>query len=310
MRFDPLRRMANVTVARTCLASPSYRAAPWMPGAVRSLLARFACQRFQISTSRRSTARGCATHSRWSRRPGWTRRLSVIFPLTDRGIALPAAIRAAAWACRHAGDRAAWTMDDAQRSPGRHRRAAFGLPDHRVPWPGHPVSGSPDLRVRARGDARRRMTDTLTPAQRSERMARVRDRNTKPEMRVRRALHAAGLRYRLHDKRLPGKPDLVLSSRRVVVFIHGCFWHRHPDPDCKLARLPKSRPDFWVPKLEGNAERDRRKIIELEAAGWTPFIVWECKTTMATGVAALVDQIRAMPSFAARVRDMPGSGQP
>jgi DNA mismatch endonuclease (patch repair protein) len=83
-------------------------------------------------------------------------------------------------------------------------------------------------------------------------MARVRGRDTKPEMRVRRALHAAGLRYRLHAKGLPGRPDLVLPSRRVAVFVHGCFWHRHPDPTRKLARLPKSRLDFWLPKLDGS----------------------------------------------------------
>lgn len=108
-------------------------------------------------------------------------------------------------------------------------------------------------------------------------MARVRGRDTKPEMRVRRALHAAGLRYRLHAKGLPGRPDLILPSRRVAVFVHGCFWHRHPDPDCKLARLPKSRLDFWIPKLEGNRARDERNKAALEALGWKVIEIWECE---------------------------------
>lgn len=124
-------------------------------------------------------------------------------------------------------------------------------------------------------------------------MARVRGRDTKPEMLVRRALHAAGLRYRLHAKDLPGKPDIVLPSRRVAVFVHGCFWHRHPDPNCKLARLPKSRLDFWIPKLEGNRARDERKKAELEALGWTVVEVWECGTDDG--------QLR---SFAASIKEM------
>ena len=105
---------------------------------------------------------------------------------------------------------------------------------------------------------------TEVSPERSAQMARVRGRDTKPEMRVRSALHAAGLRFRLHVKKLPGQPDLVLPGRRVAVFVHGCFWHRHPDPECKLARLPKSRLDFRNPKLEGNRRRDERKKAELE----------------------------------------------
>ena len=111
---------------------------------------------------------------------------------------------------------------------------------------------------------------------RSAQMALVRSRDTKPEMRVRRALHAAGLRYRLHDRRLPGVPDLVFASRRIVVFVHGCFWHRHPG--CAAARLPKSRQEFWEPKLAGNVERDKRKRAELEEEGWTVLVIWECET--------------------------------
>jgi DNA mismatch endonuclease (patch repair protein) len=113
---------------------------------------------------------------------------------------------------------------------------------------------------------------------RSRQMALIRSADTKPEMKVRRALHAMGYRYRLHRRDLPGTPDLVFPGRKTVVFVHGCFWHRHPDPDCRLARLPKSRRDFWIPKLTRNAERDAEAIAALEAAGWRVMVIWECQT--------------------------------
>lgn len=128
--------------------------------------------------------------------------------------------------------------------------------------------------------------DTLTREQRSERMSRVRARNTGPELAVRQALHARGYRYRLHDKRLPGKPDLVFSSRRKVIFVHGCFWHRHSG--CSLARLPKSRLDFWQTKLEGNKHRDARHLEQLRELGWSVLVVWEC-------------ELRDMPTLVARL---------
>jgi DNA mismatch endonuclease (patch repair protein) len=109
-------------------------------------------------------------------------------------------------------------------------------------------------------------------------MSLVRGRDTQPELRVRRALHAAGLRYRLHAKGLPGKPDLLFRRRRLAVFVHGCFWHQHPDPACRLARMPKSRTEFWGPKLRGNRSRDERVKIALEQAGWRVIEVWECQT--------------------------------
>ena len=111
---------------------------------------------------------------------------------------------------------------------------------------------------------------------RSAQMALVRSRDTKVEMRVRKFLHATGLRYRLHDRRLPGAPDLVFSSRRIVVFIHGCFWHRHPG--CPAARLPKTRQEFWIPKLNGNVIRDKRQQDELLRLGWKVLVIWECQT--------------------------------
>jgi DNA mismatch endonuclease (patch repair protein) len=121
------------------------------------------------------------------------------------------------------------------------------------------------------------MADTLTPSERSERMSRVRGKNTKPELIVRRLVHRMGYRYRLHRRDLPGIPDLVFPSRKKVIFIHGCFWHRHSDPACKLARLPRSRLDFWLPKLEGNRQRDREKQNELLSLQWQFLVVWECE---------------------------------
>ncbi len=117
--------------------------------------------------------------------------------------------------------------------------------------------------------------DTLTPAERSERMSRVRSKDTKPEMLVRRLVHGMGFRYRLHVGSLPGKPDMVFRSRRAVIFVHGCFWHRHPG--CKLARLPKSRRGFWRRKLEENRERDLRNEAKLRELGWRVLVIWECE---------------------------------
>lgn len=122
------------------------------------------------------------------------------------------------------------------------------------------------------------MADTLTPKERSERMSRVRGKDTKPEMIVRRLVHSMGYRYRLHRRDLPGTPDLVFPRLKKVIFVHGCFWHRHPDPNCKLARMPKSRLSFWKPKLEGNRERDLRHQKELAKLGWNVLILWECET--------------------------------
>lgn len=121
------------------------------------------------------------------------------------------------------------------------------------------------------------MVDTLTRAERSERMKRVRSKDTKPEMVVRRLVHGMGYRYRLHRRFLPGTPDLVFSSRKKVIFVHGCFWHRHPNPECKLARLPKSRLDFWKPKLEGNRRHDDEVQASLRDMDWEILVVWECQ---------------------------------
>ena len=121
------------------------------------------------------------------------------------------------------------------------------------------------------------MADTLTPEERSERMSRVRGKDTKPEMTVRKLVHRMGYRYRLHRRDLPGHPDLVFSGRHKVIFVHGCFWHKHPDPSCKLARMPKSRLDFWKPKLDQNRSRDMDNENRLRALGWKVLVIWECQ---------------------------------
>lgn len=121
------------------------------------------------------------------------------------------------------------------------------------------------------------MVDTLTAPERSERMRLIRNKDTKPEMIVRRLIYGMGYRYRLHRRDLPGCPDLVFPRYRKVLFVHGCFWHRHPDPLCKLARLPKSNLNFWLPKLERNRSRDERNQEALLALGWEFMIVWECE---------------------------------
>lgn len=126
--------------------------------------------------------------------------------------------------------------------------------------------------------------DTLTPQERSERMGKVRSTDTQPELVVRRLVHGMGYRYRLHRKDLPGKPDLVFPGRRKVIFVHGCFWHRHDDPACRLARLPKSRLDFWLPKLTANGERDARTVARLVELGWGVMTVWECQVRDASAL--------------------------
>ena len=117
--------------------------------------------------------------------------------------------------------------------------------------------------------------DILTTEQRSALMSRIRGVDTKPELIVRRALHARGYRYRLHGRALPGRPDLVFRKRRAVVFVHGCFWHRHDG--CAKSRLPKSRAEYWRAKFESNVERDQRNERSLAGDGWRVFVAWECE---------------------------------
>ncbi|WP_245163669.1 very short patch repair endonuclease [Burkholderia latens] len=119
-------------------------------------------------------------------------------------------------------------------------------------------------------------------------MSRIKGKNTKPELIVRSLVHRMGYRYRLHRKGLPGRPDLVFAKRRKVIFVHGCFWHRHEG--CRLARLPKSRLDFWRPKLDANAKRDKEVELRLAELGWKVLTIWECEVKEG---AALASRIRA-----------------
>jgi DNA mismatch endonuclease (patch repair protein) len=117
------------------------------------------------------------------------------------------------------------------------------------------------------------MTDVLTPAQRQLNMSRIRGKDTRPELLLRRALHARGFRFRLHRRDLPGCPDLVLPGFHAAIFVHGCFWHGH---NCPMFKLPATRTDFWAAKIGGNRERDVHVLEALAERGWRSFIVWEC----------------------------------
>ena len=120
------------------------------------------------------------------------------------------------------------------------------------------------------------MIDIVAPNVRSRMMSGIRGKNTQPELIVRKALFAAGYRFRLHRADLPGIPDIVLPSRKIAVFVHGCFWHLHIG--CKFSKVPQSRPDFRRDKLEGNSARDRRTVAALRSLGWRVLVVWECAT--------------------------------
>ena len=145
------------------------------------------------------------------------------------------------------------------------------------------------------------MPDIVSPETRSRMMGGIRGRDTRPELAVRRFLHAQGLRYRLHVRDLPGRPDIVLPRHRTVVFVHGCFWHRHYG--CRFAYTPKSREEFWLTKLEGNVIRDERDQRRLGELGWRVFVVWECEITT-DRLPALAEELGGRPR-SARVPPLP-----
>ena len=119
--------------------------------------------------------------------------------------------------------------------------------------------------------------DTISPSQRSANMSRIRGRNTAPELIVRKLAHSLGYRFRLHLRELPGSPDLVFRSRKKVIFVNGCFWHRHEG--CRYAYKPKSNVQSWENKFSSNVERDNRVTSELKNLGWRVLVIWECETT-------------------------------
>lgn len=125
--------------------------------------------------------------------------------------------------------------------------------------------------------------DRLSTKRRSWLMSRVRGKDTRPEIMVRTVAHGLGLRYRLHQESLPGRPDLVFKKHNIVIFVHGCFWHRHPG--CRKAGFPKSNVEFWREKFERTIKRDARTMKSLRESGWKVEVVWECETKN-------VDQVR------------------
>lgn len=136
------------------------------------------------------------------------------------------------------------------------------------------------------------MTDIVDTATRSRMMAGIGPSDTAPEMAVRRYLHACGLRYRLHDTRLPGRPDIVFPALRIALFVHGCFWHRHPA--CRFATTPASNAQFWEAKFAANVRRDAAKSGRLQEQGWTPLVIWECDSRNIDALDRLYWRIRSL----------------
>ena len=147
------------------------------------------------------------------------------------------------------------------------------------------------------------MTDTFSPEERSRVMSRVQGRDTRPELYVRRAVWTEGFRFRLHVKKLPGKPDMVLPKYRLAVFIHGCFWHHH---GCAKDRRPSSNREYWDRKLDGNAARDARHRAELEKLGWSVATIWECR--LKDGTESLLTRLRNVRSDRALMTSQGSNG--
>ena len=133
------------------------------------------------------------------------------------------------------------------------------------------------------------MVDTLTRSERSKRMSLIKSGNTVPELALRRALHRLGFRFRLHNKKLPGKPDIVLAKYKTAIFVHGCFWHRHAG--CKIATTPKSNSAFWIEKFDKNVRRDSRVHEELESKGWNVLAAWECEVASPANLSSTANNI-------------------
>ena len=150
------------------------------------------------------------------------------------------------------------------------------------------------------------MADRITPEQRSDLMSRIRGTNTKPELQIRHALFRRGYRYRLHRRDLPGNPDLVFPKFQAVIFVHGCFWHKH---NCKLFRMPKTRTDYWSAKFEQNQLRDRRSSSALREQGWRCLTIWECalRGTNALGVDRICDQVESWLNSEESLLEIQGS---
>lgn len=136
------------------------------------------------------------------------------------------------------------------------------------------------------------MVDFWSPGDRSKHMAKIGSKDTRPELALRRALHKQGLRFRLHAKQLPGKPDLTFPRFKTIVFVHGCFWHRHLA--CSVASVPKSNTEYWLDKFNKNIKRDREVKQKLEALGWRVIVVWECELRSRESVIATSQALAAV----------------
>ncbi len=139
------------------------------------------------------------------------------------------------------------------------------------------------------------MADRISPERRSANMARIRSKNTGPEMRVRKLAYRLGYRFRLHFKNLPGKPDLVFVGRRKVIFVHGCFWHQHAG--CVDCSRPNSRRDYWLPKLEATKKRDSDSLLKLQNAGWQSLVIWDCETQDEQRLATMIMEFLGCPAI-------------
>lgn len=149
------------------------------------------------------------------------------------------------------------------------------------------------------------MVDIVTPEKRSRMMSGIKAKNSKAEMMVRRLLFAAGYRFRLHRRDLPGTPDIVMPRRNIAIFVHGCFWHFHEG--CRYAKMPTTRPDFWKTKLQANVDRDRRSIEKLSAMGWRVLCVWECATRNAKTATDLQNNLQGWIDGEAQLGEISGS---
>ena len=148
------------------------------------------------------------------------------------------------------------------------------------------------------------MADRLSPSARSSLMQRVKQKNTAPEKIVRSLLHRLGYRFRIHRKDLPGTPDIVLPSRRVAIFVHGCFWHGH---DCRRGRAPASNLEYWGPKIASNRDRDSRKAAALVSAGWRVVVVWECELDDEPALISRVSSLLVVGSGSVPLEFLPDS---
>lgn len=148
------------------------------------------------------------------------------------------------------------------------------------------------------------MSDIVPPSVRSRMMSGIKGKNSTPEILVRRLLFAAGYRFRLHRRDLPGTPDIAMPGRKIAIFVHGCFWHAHKG--CKYAKVPATRPEFWIAKLNANVDRDQRAIEKLTTMGWRVLIVWECATRDHETAKLLVNKLRDWINSDAQLGEISG----